>query len=321
MRVLVTGATGCLGGGLTEALLAQGYEVIAQGRDPLLVAKLQEKGAQIWRHDLRDPLPENALKGVGVVYHCAALSSAWGRAEAFESINVTATDNLLKAARAADVRRFIFASSPSIYANGMDLLNISEDHPIPARHKTHYAASKYRAERLVLQSDDPNGMRTLALRPRAIYGRGDRALMPRLLTAIERGKVPLIDGGKALTDLTHLQDAALAMRLAGEADHLGGRAYNISSGQAWHFYDILDAVCEMKNKQPKRIALSYPVAFALASSLEVAHRLFAPEKEPILTRQAVVSMGRSMVLDISAARQDLGYEPRVTLAEGIADYA
>lgn len=320
MRSLVTGATGCLGGGLVDELSAQGHEVIAQGRDAAAGRALQKKGAQFWQYDLCAPLPPHALRGVDVVYHCAALSSAWGKAEEFERVNVTATADLLAAAKAAGVSRFVFASSPSIYANGMDLINISEEHPLPKAYKTAYAASKLRAESLVLAADDPQGMRSIAIRPRAIYGRGDRALMPRLLAAIARGKVPLIDGGVALTDLTHLKDASRAMRLAGQSI-AAGRAYNISSGEAWQFRQILDAVCALKQANPRRIKISYGAAMTLASLLETSHRLFAPKQEPILTRQAVVSMGRSMTLDISRARQDLGYTPCVTLQEGINDYA
>lgn len=321
-RVLVTGATGCLGGALVPALLARGAHVTAQGRDPLAGAALNEAGAHFLPLDLCDERPMVPhLIGVDTVYHCAALSSAWGRPEEFQAINVTATRRLLIAAREAGVRRFVFASSPSIYADGSDRLNVAEDAPLPARFATDYARTKHEAEVAVLAADAP-GFRTVALRPRAIYGTGDRSLLPRLEAAIRRGTVPLIGGGQSLIDVTHVSDAATAMMLAADhADRAGGRAFNVTSGQAFAFTELLDAICRLREASPRRRFLPYGVAMAIAGAMEAAHRLFRPQTEPLLTRQAVASLGRSLTLDISAARQFLGYRPQVSLEQGMLDYA
>ena len=320
-RVLVTGATGCLGASLVRTLLHGGHVVLAQGRDASLGAQLQSLGAEFLRMDLRTALPAPALRGVTTVYHCAALSSAWGRTEDFEAINVCATQQLLSAARAAGVGRFVFASSPSIYANGKDRLNLSEDAALPAHFATDYARSKYQAEALVLAADQPQAMRCVALRPRAIYGRGDRSLMPRLIAAIRRGRVPLINGGQSLIDITHVDDAARAMILAATAPEAGGKAFNITSGQAWRFTELLDAVCSLGRVNPRRVQLSYGTAMAIATALEFGHRLAAPNREPVLTRQAVASLGRSLTLNIERARALLGYRPEIEIEQGIRDYA
>lgn len=320
-RVLVTGATGCLGGALVPLLLAEGHQVVAQGRDPVAGKAIERLGAEFVNCDLRAPLPDALLNQVTTVHHCAALSTAWGKAADFAAINIVATRNLLQAARSAGAAHFIFASSPSIYADGSDRLDVKEDAALPGRLATHYARSKYAAEQSVLAADDPHGMRCLALRPRAIYGRGDRSLMPRLIAAIRRGRVPIIDGGRALIDITHVQDAARAMLLAAQAPQAGGLAYNITSGEAWRFTQLLDAVCGLAKASPKRIYLPYQVALLLAGGLELGHHMFAPAREPILTRQAVVSLGRSLTLNIDRARAAFGYQPRITLSEGIGDYA
>lgn len=326
-RVLVTGATGCLGGALVRALLERGDSVIAQGRDLRAGAALAHAGARFLPLDLCDPAPLTPhLAGVETIHHCAALSSAWGRAEDFQAINVTATRRLLMAARESGVRRFIFASSPSIYADGSDRLNLTENAALPARFATDYARTKHAAERLVLAADSGetggHGLRSVALRPRAIYGTGDRSLLPRLEAAIRRGTVPLIGGGRSLIDVTHVSDAANAMLLAADhADAAGGRAFNITSGRAYPFTELLDAACAIYDARPRRRVLPYAAAMALAAVLETAHRLFRLDIEPILTRQAVASLGRSLTLDISAARKVLGFLPRVELAQGIRDYA
>ncbi|AGT08276.1 NAD-dependent epimerase/dehydratase family protein [Paracoccus aminophilus] len=326
-RVLVTGATGCLGNALAHQLLQSGCVVTAQGRNLSDALDLVRAGADFLPLDFRAPeasarqlLPH--LWRVETVYHCAALSSAWGPAGLFQAVNVTATANLLDAAREAGVRRFVFASSPSIYADGTDRLDLREDAALPARFATAYARSKYEAERLVLAADQPGGMRTVALRPRAIYGRGDRALMPRLMAAIGRGSVPLIGGGASLIDLTHVSDAARAMRLAADhAEQAGGRAFNITSGRSYPFRELLGAACDLTKTTPRLRPVPYGAALALAATLEAMHRLFRPKVEPVLTRQAVASLGRSLTLDISAARDVLSYRPQVSLDEGIKDYA
>lgn len=322
MGALVTGATGCLGAALVDLLLAQGVEVTAQGRDPVAGAALERKGARFLPLDLRDPQPLLPhLRGVRTVYHCAALSTAWGRAADFQAINVTATQHLLGAARLAGVGRFVFASSPSIYADGTDRLDLPEDAPLPARFATDYARTKFQAECAVLDADAP-GFRTVALRPRAIYGKGDRALMPRLEQAMRRGTLPLIGGGDSLIDVTHVSDAARAMHLAAQAaDGAGGRAFNITSGQAYRFRDLARMAARVLGLDPRERRLPYGLAMALASGLEGFHRAFRPQAEPVLTRQAVASLGRSLTLDITAARQVLGYAPRVSLEQGVQDYA
>lgn len=320
-KILVTGATGCLGSELVRQLADHGHEVLAQGRDRVLGAKLTGVNISFLAQDLTMPLNPQLLAGVEIVYHCAALSSAWGKAEVFQAINVTATHQLLAAARQAGVSRFVFASSPSIYANGSHRENVAEDVALPEQFSSHYARTKYEAEKLVLTADDDTGMRTIALRPRAIYGHGDRSLMPRLLAAIARGKVPMIDGGNSLIDITHVSDAARAMILAGEAREIGGEVFNITSGKAFSFTQLLDHICELKQQNPRRINIPYSIAMMIARGLEMTHRLIMPSREPVMTYQAIASLGRSLTLDISKAEQQLGYAPQVPIEQGIKDYA
>lgn len=306
MHALVTGASGCLGRALVDELTAQGGWTLrttarATVELPGFVA------ADLVTDDL-DPI----TAGIDVIFHCAALSSAWGSEAEFHAANVTATRRLVDAALRAGVGRFVFASTPSLYADGTDRLDVAEDAPLPDRCTTRYAQSKREAERIVLATDGV--MKCNAIRPRAIYGAHDRALLPRLITAMRRGTVPMIDGGRALIDVTHRRDAARAMILA--ADGPGGRVWNISSGQAFAFRDLVDIAGRHAGLRFRRVPIPYSVAMSLAGGAEkMAEALGLGE--PRLTRQAVASLGRSLTLDISAARRDLGYHPMVGFDQGV----
>ncbi|MDO5606035.1 MAG: NAD-dependent epimerase/dehydratase family protein [Paracoccus sp. (in: a-proteobacteria)] len=316
---LVTGATGCLGQALCADLWANGWQLRSLSRHAT------PPETPVARHialDLgRAAIPDELLAGVDVVFHCAALSSAWGRAADFHAANVTATEDLLAAARRAGVARFVHASTPSIYINGRPRLNLAEDAPLPRQFLTEYARTKYISEQLVRAANGPE-MTTVALRPRGIYGRHDRALLPRLLRAVEGGRaLPLPGGGTALIDPTHAGDAARAMRLAALAPGAvaGGRAYNITSGQAVRLSELLDLIEQALGRTIPRKSVPYVAAMTAARLAELTQSLRNPDHEPPVTRHAVAALGLSLTLDISAARRDLGYVPQITLAAGMAN--
>lgn len=307
MRVLVTGASGCLGRALVEELQQQGHEIITTARKmtdlPAFIS------ADLATDDLR-PL----VAGIDRVFHCAALSSAWGSKSQFHAANIHATERLLQAAEAAGVDRFVFASSPSIYADGTDRLNLTENAALPPRCMSLYAQSKRIAERIVLGHQ--GAMQCTAIRPRAIYGRHDRALLPRLIKAMRRGKVPMIAGGRALIDVTHRRDAARAMILA--ADGPEGQVWNITSGKAFTFRELVEIAGRQSGIAFRTVPIPYQVARTLAALAETAARIGSGQ-EPRLTRQAVASLGRSLTLDISAARRDLGYRPLTAFEQGVVE--
>lgn len=307
MRALVTGASGCLGRALVEELKQQGHEVVTTARRPVDLPGFI--AADLVTDDLR-PL----VAGIETVFHCAALSSAWGNRSEFRAANISATERLLEASEIAGVGRFVFASSPSIYADGTDRLNLTENALLPSRCMSLYAESKRAAERIVLKHD--GAMRCTAIRPRAIYGRHDRALLPRLIEAMQRGTLPMIDGGRALIDVTHRRDAARAMILA--ADGPGGHVWNITSGETFSFRELVEIAGRQSGIAFRTFPIPYRLAGLLAAISETVARI-GGGKEPRLTRQAVASLGRSLTLDISAARRDLGYRPSVSFEQGVAE--
>src|SRR4051794_19318366 len=210
MRIVVTGATGFLGGHVVAALLARGHRVRAMGRDLAKLARLAESGAQPSRTDLRDrDTVTAACRDQDVVVHCGALSAPWGKPQDFNDANVGGTANVL----ASRVPRLIHISSPAVVFADRDVVNVTEEAPYPARYSSHYAASKRAAEELVRSSPDA----WLILRPKALFGPGDTSLLPRLIAAARAGRLPIIGPGDNHIDLTYVGNVADAVALTVES--------------------------------------------------------------------------------------------------------
>ncbi len=315
-KVLVTGATGFLGGAVCADLRAAGnWDVTATGRNV-------EKGASLAVErfapaDLATPGAADALaRGHDAVVHCAALASPWGRREDFERANVTATAALLDAAIHAGVRRFVHVSTPSIYGEHTHRENLTETSPLPARSINEYARTKLAAEHLALAAGDR--MEVIVLRPHALIGVGDTTLLPRLVRAAARGRLRVIGDDRARTDLTCVENAALACRLALEADASGvaGEAFNITNGEPTLLWASLGQFLETAGLPVPRGRVPFAVVWTGAAVAEAWSR-YVSGKEPVLTRYGAGVLAFSQTFDISKARRLLGYEPALPLSEGL----
>ncbi len=311
MKIVVSGATGFLGGHLCRYLTAHGHEVTGLGRD---VARGAALGVPFEAVDLADADALSTVSSADAFVHCAARSSNWGRRRDFDRANVAGTHNALTMAERLGVRRFIHISSPSVAFRFRDQLNLGEDTPFP--HPVNaYAASKQQAERLVRARA---AVGPIVLRPRGIYGPGDTALLPRLLRAAQSGALPLIHHGEAVTDLTHVDDVVSAIALALAApDACLGRVYNISGGEALTIKAIITQSAAAAKVPVRFTAIPYGLAMTAARIAELAATLTPGRPEPLFTAYSVGVMAFSQTLDIAAAARDLGYGPRVTFAEGL----
>ncbi len=315
--VLVTGATGFLGGRVVREFLAGGAHVIAAGRR----ADAMPVGAEPFIGDL-DALASAQLTA-DVVVHCAALSSAWGRWRDFEAANVTGTAQALRAARRAGAHRFVHISSPSIYAARRDRLGIVEDDVDAGNRLNGYIRSKIAAERLLrAEADrDPDTPEIVILRPRGLIGAGDPSLVPRLLHAYDRIGIPLLRGGENLVDLTAVHNVALAVRLAADASGAAGESFNITNGDPRPFRELTDRLLAVRGLPPRYRALPARAAYAAAGALEAVYAALPGRPEPPLTRYTVTTLAYAQTLDISKARRVLGYEPRVSIDDALQEYA
>lgn len=313
--IAITGATGFLGGALARRLLALGQPVIALGRNTEKLAALKALGAQTLCADLSVCAPETPAVQADALVHCAALSSAWGTREAFHAANVEGTHNAIVLARRMGARRIVHISTPSLYFRFRDQPFMREDAALPSPVNT-YAATKREAEAIVLAAGD---LDPVLLRPRGIYGAGDTALLPRLLRAAKAGPLPLIRGGAAKTDLTHVEDVVSAVLAALQATPgLTQRIFNISGGEALPIRKIAEAAAARAGATVRWRSTPANILLTAARTLEFASTLHPGRPEPRITAYSAGLFAYTQTLDITAARNHLGWQPRISFEEGLA---
>jgi 2-alkyl-3-oxoalkanoate reductase len=316
VRAVVTGATGFLGGRLARRLAADGWDVVGTGRSASAGAALAADGVAFRAADLGDAAAIRALcAGADVVFHAGALSAPWGRREDFERSNVVGSRHVRAACRAEGVRRLIYVSSPSVAFDLRSRRGGREDDPLPTRYINDYVATKRRVE-VETAADAAAGLPVVTVRPRAIFGPGDTTILPRLIDANATIGVPLIRGGRALVDVTYVDnvvDALLACASAPSAVH--GRVYNVTNGEPVALVDLLRALFDKLGVPFRPRPIPWGVARALGRASELRARLLGVE--PRLTRYTVAVLACDQTLDLAAAQRDLGYAPAVSVDEGL----
>jgi nucleoside-diphosphate-sugar epimerase len=322
MRALVTGATGGLGRNLIERLHRDGHDVVATGRNQAVGHAIASQGIRFEAVDLSEAQRlKHLAEGCDVIFHCAALASPWGRRSDFETVNVDGTINVRDAAVSTGAR-LVHVSTPSIYANFSDQLNISEFSRLPKKMVNHYALTKLHAEANIEFSVREEGLEAIIIRPRGIFGPYDTTLMPRLIAAAERGPVPLINGGNAVVDVTYVDNVVDALILAAEAKHIKhAEAFNITNGEAVIISDLIRQALTAVGVPHTTRNVPYWLADLVARGMELSARLRVTKGEPALTRYTAGLFAFDQTLDITRARTNLGYNPRISVMEGIAHYA
>lgn len=318
MRILITGGTGFIGSRTAEALLeGGGHEVTLTGRS---APKWDHKGARFLRGDLIDPeFAKRACADQDAVIHCAGLAGTWGDYRDYNLANVVATQNILQGARAAGVKRVVNVSSPSIYFQYKDQFDLKENQ-VPPRFSNHYAQTKFEAERL-MQFYHSDEMMTVSLRPRAVIGRGDQNILPRLLRLAREGQLVQVGDGDNVVDITTVENVIEAIRLClSAAPEAMGQSYNITNGEPVRFWDFVDDVLHSAGLPVTRRKLPYAVVMAAAKVNESVSLMLNRQSEPALLPISVGVLSFSMTLDISKAREQLGYKPVCTTRDGIRSY-
>lgn len=320
MKILVTGASGFIGGRFARFALEQGLAVRVNGRRAEALQPLVARGAEFMAGDLADPALVRALcSDVDAVVHCAGAVGVWGSHDYFHQANVVMTESVVEACLKQKVRRLVHLSSPSIYFDGQSHVGINEGQ-VPKRFANHYGSTKYQSELVALGAQE-FGLEVLALRPRFVTGAGDTSIFPRLIAMHRKGRLRIIGQGLNKADFTSVQnlnDALFASLMAGDAAL--GQAYNISNGQPLPLWDVVNYVMRRLELPPVTQHVPYPLAYTLALLNEGVCKVLPGRPEPTMNRLSMAVLAKDFSLDISRARQYLDYDPQASLWDALDEF-
>lgn len=318
MRVFITGASGFVGGAAARALKAAGHEIVAMSRSERSDEKIRAAGAEPVRCDLESVTAEH-LAGVDAVVHSAAYVEAWGPKEAWYEANVLGTQAVLDAAKAAGVTRFIHIGTEAALVHGQHIRGADETYPLAPNSPYPYCATKAQAETRVRAANAP-GFETIVLRPRFIWGPGDTTLLPAIEAMAAAGKWMWIDGGRAVTSTTHVDNLVHAIELA-LTKGTPGEAYFVLDDGERTMKEMITGLAQSRGLELPEKSVPSWLAGAIGFVSEGTWRLFGLKGEPPLTRHAAMVMARDCVLVDRKARDELGYAPVITVDAGLAALA
>ena len=327
--VFITGASGFIGGKLAERVLATGRPVRVLARRPL--PELERLGATVVRGDLHDAAALRAgCDGVGTVFHVAGRVGVWGPEEDFVRVNVEGTRGVVAACREAGVPRLVYTSSPSVVFNGGDLAGVDESAPLCTEAPCAYPTSKAAAERLVTAANSAT-LATVSLRPHLVWGPGDRNVVPRVLALARKGRLKIVGPGRNLVDCTHIENvidahvqaeaALVRCHLLGDKTPGGdprGRAYFITNGEPVVLWDWINELLRGVGAPELTRRVSLGTAYRAGAVLETLWRVLPLKGDPPMTRFVAKELATDHWFRIEAARRDLGYAPRISMAAGTA---
>ncbi len=319
MKTMVTGGGGFLGSNLVKALRARGasVRVLARGDYP----ELRALGAETIRGDITDAAATaKACEGVDVVFHTAAKAGGWGDPKEYEAINVKGTDHVIAGCVSAKVPVLIHTSSPSIVHGHEDIEGANESIPYAAHFTAHYPRTKAISEQHALAASSAS-LKVIALRPHFIWGPGDRHLLPRLVARAKTGRLRQIGSRDPKCDTIYIDNCVDAHVLAADkllaGAALGGKPYFVSDDAPIGVWTMANRMLACAGQGPVGRPIPAGLAYAVGAMMEGTSWLFGVEKEPLITRFGASELSYAQWFDISAAKRDLGYMPKVTIEEGL----
>jgi len=317
-RAFVTGGSGFIGGALIERLRSEGVGVRALARSERAADRVRELGAEPVSGELedRDSLRAGA-EGCDVAFHAAAKVEDWGEPADFERLNVGGTRNVIDACREAGVGRLVHVGTEAALMAGQPLVNVDESAPLRPDSPVPYSSSKAKAEQLV-RAANGDGLETVVVRPRFVWGRGDTTLLPALIEMVRSGRFRWVGGGRQLTATTHVDNTAEGLWLAAQRGPAGG-VYFVTDGEPVVFREFLTAMLGTQGVEIPDKSVPPAVAGTAARMAEGIWRRLGRPGNPPLTRFAVWVSSHECTIDISRAERELGYRPVKPREEGLAE--
>ena len=290
----------------------------ALARSERAAERVREFGAEPVSGDLdnRDALRAGA-EGCEFAFHAAAKVEDWGDPADFERLNVRGTQNVIDACRNAGVRRFVHVGTEAALMVGQPLINVDESAPLRPDSAALYSSSKAKAEQLV-RAANGDGLETVVVRPRFVWGRGDTTLLPQIIEMVRSGRFRWVGGGGQLTATTHIDNTVEGLWL-GATKAPAGSVYFVTDGEPVVFREFLTKMLATQGVTIPDKSVPLGVAKAAAASAERIWRLLKRPGSPPLTRFAVWVSSQECTIDISRAERELGYRPVISREAGLAE--
>jgi nucleoside-diphosphate-sugar epimerase len=314
-RVFVTGGSGFVGRRLIRRLTDGGLEVRALARSESSAQVVADDGAEPVRGDLSDDEAlRSGMSGCGLVVHAASKVDEWGAKEAFAETNIRGTERVLEAARDSGVERLVHLGTEAVCATGDPLVDIDESAPYAEFPVSLYAWSKKEAEQVVLAADS-DGLEVVVVRPRFVWGAGDRSLLPGVVEAVEDGRFAWLDGGRYRTSTCHVDNAVEGVVRAADRGE-PGEVYFVTDGDPVEYRSFVTELLATREVAPPDREMPRWIARSAAVVGEGVWRLFRLDGHPPVTRTATDLLGVEVTIDDGKARRELGYVPVTTRDEG-----
>ncbi len=325
MRTLVTGATGFLGSHFAERLLEQGHKVRILARKTSNISLLKLTSSEIVLGDIEDyESLQPAVKGIDVVFHAAArVTPGWGTWKRFESSIVKGTDNMLRACVEAKVPRFLHVSSGSVHGKlceGDTPLCESTPCDVPFRQDTYYDFAKQQAEDIAFKYHKQGSIQVSLIRIGAIYGPRDRLLADRVYRHVSPPLIVWPGESNPKYSIVYATDAADFAIVVATSDRAQGEVYNVAPPHEIRLRDFAAAMVKAMGKPKPQVTIPYSIAYFWCALMEEWSKLRRVEEMPYLTRSGLHFVNKGIYLDGSKAKQELGWEPKISLEEGTRLY-
>ncbi len=316
-NILVTGGGGFLGKAIVKKLVAKNLAVFSFSRN--FYPELENMGVCQIQGDLVDKVAVvKALEKMDVVYHVAAKFGIWGPLKDFIPVNVTGTQNVINACLENNVKQLIYTSSPSVIFDEEDMENVDESIPYPKKYMASYPETKAMAEKLV-KNAAKSGMKTIILRPHLIWGPEDNHFLPTIIKRAKRLK--RVGQKEYLVDTIYVDNAADAHIMASEKlfenPSLSGNVYFLSQDEPMPIWKIINAFLDAAGLPPMKGQVSEKIVYIAGSIFEFVYKFFNIKGEPLITKLGAKELATSHWFNISRAKKDLGYYPKISTQEGL----
>ena len=316
MVVFITGATGFIGSYLARRLAFLGYKLKCLARQTSDLSILNSLSASITIADITDrDAIRKAIEGVDIVYHSAALVGEWISKDVAIDVNIKGTQNLLEASLDAKVKRFVHVSSLAV-------LGMKHHHNTPADAPYRltgdiYSDTKIGSEKMVMDFYHRYGVPVVIVRPGFVFGPGDRRFLPRLLDLLKKRKFVFLGDGKNIMNIVYIDNLIDVLIQAGLRKEAIGLIYNVTNKDKVTMRDFVYMICDILKLERPAKSIPFPLAKFIASNLERYSRLTNKKEPPFLTKARVKVAGLNLDFDISRTIEELGYDSRVGIREGL----